>query len=356
MDVEIIFTGLCSFLNVNGQNATMTEPSVILVRTDDHSAHDMHETHDPKASSEKDLASSASTSASSSSPPGANAAAEPIVAPPAGDMEHIPYIAFNTTDAVLVDDATKQEPADLKPVFEAPNGRFLRLAGADPLPAAVLIEIVGVTPGQPTIDPSYADVVKKDDYWPEAKDKWNRAFVPEPAKNGKLNKPDKSAVVAFLRFGKGTISATRICPFLWHFDKPGGGVHEGNFAEEVIYSGFTHPGDDLVITLKYLDTEALVRTLRFSPKVADQEKLRIFIGNNVEGDMDNSVNRLIPGSINPTGHHFSFLNQVASIETAGPIPSALTPKVPPPPPPPEFGSGGIGGVCGPNNSSGGPPP
>lgn len=217
----------------------------------------------------------------------------------------------------------------------------------------MLIDIEGDTAGKPTVDPSYAKVVMKDKYWPQAKDKWNRDFVPEQGKNGILNKPSKSGVVAFVRFGNGKISADRICPFFWHFDIPGGVFLEDNFAEEVIYSGFTHPGDDVVITLKALDTEALVRTLRFSPKAPGQAKLTIFIGNNVEGDMDNSVTRLPPSSINPTGHHFTFLNQVASasVVTAAPIPTAgAVPNKPPLPP--GGGGGGIGGVCGPNNAGG----
>ncbi|HEV7425792.1 MAG TPA: hypothetical protein VGQ46_05455 [Thermoanaerobaculia bacterium] len=349
MDVEIVFTGLCSFLNVNGQNETMTEPSVIIVRTDDHAGHDMPG---------MDLSSvSSSTSVTGSGPPTSDAAAGANPPHAAGSHEHIPYIAFDTTNATLVDDATGAEPADLAPVVDAPNGRFLRLAGAAPLPEAVLIGIEGDTPGKPTVDPSYAKVVMKDKYWPQAKDQWNRDFVPEPAKNGISNKPSKSAVVAFLRFGQGKIYADRICPFFWHFDIPGGGSLEDNFAEEVIYSGFTHPGDDVVITLKTLDTEDLVRTLRFSPKVAGQAKLTIFIGNNVEGDMDNSINRLPPSSINPTGHHFAFLNQVAaaSLKTSGPIPTAGA--VPGKPPlPPGGGGGGIGGVCGPQNAGGPPPP
>lgn len=109
MDVEIVFTGLCSFLNVNGQNLTMTEPSVILVRTDDHTRHDMLDMHPASVLS--------GNSISGASAPAADAVAG-AVPPGAGSHEHIPYIAFDITNATLVDDATGKEPVDL-----APRGR-----------------------------------------------------------------------------------------------------------------------------------------------------------------------------------------------------------------------------------------
>jgi hypothetical protein len=399
MDAEIVFTGLASFLNVSGQDNTMTEPSVILVRTDDHADHVMNMdamgemggtigltsavangssgtsagttvnttvstvTTSAASSVSTTVSVSVTTSPSSSdsdsssggSPRGPVAADPAPVPPDAVSLVHIPFIAFNTATVTVVDVATGQEPAEMTPVNGAPASKFLRLAGAAPLPTAVLIEIVGDTPGLPTVDVSYANVVRKDDYWPQAKDEWNRDFVPAPGVNGK---PSSSGVVAFLRFGKGRISADRICPFRWHFDIPGGGVHEGNFAEEVVYSGFTHPDNHVDITLKDLDTEQVVRTLRFSPVVADQ-KVTIFIGNNVEEDMSNSVHRLSPRIIDTTGksgHHFAFLNRVASLKTPGPTPTVFAMPHLPATPIPGTGSGSVGGACGPNNSGGPPPP
>src|SRR5690349_11452901 len=194
MDVEVVFTGLCAFLNVNATNESMPDPSVILVRGDDHDMPGM-----PGMSSNNDNAPK---------------------------HMHVAFIAY--------DSKTTKVSADPDVAFEdvqqAQTFKFLRLDG-------VQVQIEGDDPGTPNLpDNSYRDLVaRKDEYWPEVKNKWNRDYVPEPAMG---KKPSKTAVAAYLRFGsKGNITAGKVSPFPWQFPKLDGTFYIGNFAEEVVYSG-----------------------------------------------------------------------------------------------------------------------
>jgi hypothetical protein len=310
MEAEIIFSGLCSFINVRDANNTMTEPSVIVVRTTPRLPQD-----DPP-------------------PPAPEGEPEP--------KEHIPYIAFRTAN-VKVD--VLEGGFEFEKVPKAPGFQLLRLDGVE-------LKIEGNPPANPTVHDSYDRVVKKDDYWPEAKDLWDRDFVPEPAQDGgPLNRPKKSAVVGFMRFGAGRIAAGRIAPVEWSFARQGAPPHRGRFAEEVIYSGFPHgDGTDVVIRLEDLETGESRGRLRFSPRTPKDDKVTLFVGNNDEEDIDNAVQRRIPSDV-PDNDHFKYLNRVAKLNDDGPIPLVVRPSVYSPAGP-RSGGGSSSGPCGPHSSNG----
>lgn len=368
MDVEIVFSGLCTFHNVRDINPTMPEPSVILIRTD----------NEPSAESIAAAGSrSPAASLSSVSLKSARVSAvlegrrertredidrkrseliqrqiaegNPQRAARSGEAKcsqtsagatvedtdvHIPYLAFNVGNA-SVDDPTGFVDVDFAPGF-----KLLQLNGVE-------IVIQNDPPGTPTVDPSYDSVLKKDNYWPEAKDLWNRDFV--PVRGGK---PKKTAVAGWMRFGGGTISSDQLCPVAWKFDaRPGFPQLSGFFNLEVIYSGFPHSGNTIVIELRDLETGILIRDpLVFSPVSSTQEKLTLFIGNADPCDVDNALLRA-PLADMPDNDHFRFLNRVASISDPGILPtivrppsSAKTKRRPP--------GGFSSGPCGPTSSNG----
>lgn len=318
MEAEIVYSGLCSFLNVrNNHGDQMPEPSVILVRAD--VPIDPDEVLGPRALPHKQKQARARTIALTGDVKEATAAG----------AEHIPYIAFDTATTVVDSDEGFQ-PVPMT------DEQFLYFR----LPVGVEIRIPTLAPGDPTIDPSYDQLAKKDEYWPEAKDQWNRDYVPF---KGGLPKP--SVVVAFMRFGQGILSASRLCPAKWEFPKVGGGVRmSGQFAEEAIYSGFAHDGTVVMELVTLEEPRTVVRTLRFTPIDESVEKLSLFIGNDDRQDMDNAVQRRQPISVGE-GDHFKFLNKVASIK-GGPVPRIdLTGMTLP-----KDAGGGSAGACGPHSS------
>jgi hypothetical protein len=225
--------------------------------------------------------------------------------------------------------------------------KFLRLDGYQ-------IEIENNPPGTPAQpDMTYHDlVVKKDDYWPEATNKWNESFVPKP-NSGK--KPSKDSVMAYLRLGNGKITAGKVCPFPWQFPKIDGGFHTGNFAEHVFYTDFPHSGEEVIVKLSDLATGALIRTLRFSA-LPGKDTISIFVGNNPIDDVGAAVDRKPSQSIRRDGSHFKFLNRVAHPDVMGAATGGPTPKILDAPPGHQDGPSGTGGACGPENGNGAPPP
>jgi hypothetical protein len=198
--------------------------------------------------------------------------------------------------------------------------------------------------------------VRKDDYWPEVRNEWNRDYVPHAG-----SRPKKSAAKVFMRFGAGTVSADRISQVEWAFPMRDGGVYHGHFAEEVIYSGFAHPEEAVVLTLSdLLDGEpdghhmqaqaAPPRTLRFTLRSGcSAQKLTLFVGNLMASDMEPAVRREVTTRARP-GDHFKYLNRVAAPQYGdGPLPLALNP----PESNVDDGCGGSGGICGPGSGNGG---
>jgi hypothetical protein len=186
-------------------------------------------------------------------------------------------------------------------------------------------------------------MVKKDQYWPEAANLFNRDYVPLRGEQ-----PKRSAVVGFMRFGSGTIAAGNLSPLEWKFERPGKDPLIGKFAEEMVYRDFPHSDREVVLRLLDVETRAFIRELRFTPILPEMNELTLFIGNNDSDDIDNAVQRRIAVDIRDNVH-FKFLNRVASIPDPGRIPKVIRPngRVDP------DQLGGVStGPCGPTSSNG----
>jgi hypothetical protein len=362
MNAEIVFTGLCSFLNPSGTNPKMPGPSVILVQTKRHPGHgvqgnaaitaDAGHQHaaaglriqndiriDGNLCTQDEVRVRTEVLFKGKGDGNVNqgsALVGPVEQFPMPEVcrvtpmqEHVAYIAYKAAD-VQVDD-----PSGFLDVPNAAGFKYLPLDGHE-------IAIEGNAPGTPDVQPRYHQCVpKKDVYWPESiKDKFDPDYVPPP---GSGLTPKKSAVVAYMRFGNGKIDAGRAGEFTAQFKKSDGMVaHQGEFAEEVIYSDFPHTPDHVKITLSDLETGAFVRSLDFT-LVAPDRPLRLFIGNHPVDDIDLAVRQQSFGK--PAhGCHFAFLNAVAG-QGAGPIPMPF-------PPPADGIGGGAGALCGPGHANG----
>ncbi|HEV7921276.1 MAG TPA: hypothetical protein VGR02_10865 [Thermoanaerobaculia bacterium] len=304
MKVEVVMTGLCSLLNVRDNHGEdMVEPSVILVRTD------------------------------VNCPPGTPGPGFPPQLLNSNHHEHLPFIAFNGEEMDV------DRRGDFDDVKEAPGFLF------SALPEAVEIVFPGAPQGKPRVLKSYDLIVKKDHYWPDAKNQWNRAYV--PTKGGR---PSKDAVAAFLRFHQGDIGGGRLCPFEWSFQDEVGRTFTNQFAEEAIYT-FEQGDEDIVVKFVALDDESETKVLKFTPRRNKEDSIpdqTLFIGNNMMEDIAVAVLRQPPGSVKQ-GDHFKFLNMVADDTLTGaPFPSVgkrIGRK-------PSGGGGGSAGACGPHSSNG----
>lgn len=295
-EVEIVFTGLCSFLNLRNLNGTMPDPSVILPRT-------------PQ------------------------------------DVPHVPFIAFDKREVAVQTDGPPFETVKFTNddfLFRAFNGQEL-----------IIREDV---PGWPNILASYDLIAKKDIYWPEARNRWNRDFV--PAEN---DKPKSAKVAAFMYFGGGTISAERMTDFPWKFRaEEGTPPVRGYYAQELVYRIYPYrpPGpatiqdipafDTLTITIRSLDDPAQQETCTFTCKRPDVHKIKLWIGNNDKDDIHRALLRL--SSRPRRAVHFKYLNDVSDIDGIGPVPTPLVPRVMFPVQGPDDGTGSDTGYCGPHNA------
>jgi hypothetical protein len=290
MKAEIVITGLCSMLNPEGKNSTMGDPSFIAVQTP--------HCHIPGYAVD----------------------------------HHVAYLAFDSTK-VRVDSAS-----GFMRVPQALQFLYLPLNGVE-------IAIGGLLPGLPLAGPSYAKVVRKDDYWPEAKDQWNRDYVPQFG-----DKPKKAAAKAWMRFGGGDLSADRISKVQWEFTRKDGTKYADYFAEEIVYTNFIDPSaSELVIEIQDLEAGASVtpRRLRFTP-VRDGGAVTLIIGNNIKSDMAGAVKRLVTVTSAP-GDHFKYMNAVAGGgHVDGPIPVPVHPS---PSSPSKVGGGENSGPCGPGSGN-----
>jgi hypothetical protein len=302
MQVEVIFTGLCSLLNVRDNHGDeMVEPSVILVRTD--------------------VPTDPGTPGPDYEDPGP------------GDHTHIAFLAFSPKEL------TVDTPGDFKPVPEGPPFLYVPLHG-------VVIAIKGVQDGPPTVLASYDTIAKKDDYWPDAKNQWNRGYVPR-----KRGMPSKDCVDAFFRFGKGYVGGGRLCPFEWRFKDPKDRYYTNQFAEEAIYT-FDRADGEIVVRLADLADRNTFREYRFFPVLDGNGKPpnfhTFFLGNNMKEDMGKAVLRKGADKM-VDGDHFRFLNNVAA-SVGGPFPSK-GPRITKPTSP-SGGGGGTSGACGPHSGNG----
>lgn len=311
MDVEIIYTGLCVFLNLEKKNATMGDPSVILVRTDHH-RHDHPETHSHQPWTPLPDAQT--------------------------EHEHIPFLAYDksTTEVISGKDADWQPIADTNYLYVPLSGVELSIAEDD-------------RKGPFVVDGSYDNkVVKKDDYWPAAKDQWNRAYVPE-----RSNKPKSMVVAGFMRFHTGHIRAGKTTNQEWKFkvDGKSSSVHQQRFAFDVVYSKVPHGEGRITILETCLECGHLKHSHKFHPKVSG-EKVTLFVGNNMQHDMKYAVMRR--QAPNPAiGKHFVFINKIADATMGlgdGPIPEPDIPVIEGGIPNEEESSG-TDGYCGPANGN-----
>lgn len=287
MEAEIVITGLCSILNPKGDNSDMGEPAVILVQTG-HS-HSIN-------------------------------------------LDHIAFIAFNADEVDVTGAGTLVDVKKGKPF------KYMTIAGVE-------LVIEDNPPSIPTVDSTYSDsVAHRDEYWPEAKGFFDPDYVP-PIKK----RPKKTAVKAWMRFGKGTISASRVSEIPWRFTQADGSTFQDYFAEEVVYSGFPHSTDAVKIQLKDLENGADAGARVFTLKNPSSGKLTLIIGNSLEDDMAGAVFREITKFVKkPYADHFEFLNNVAGAG-AGPVPTAINPLGGSTDP-----GGGSGGACGPGSGNGKP--
>jgi hypothetical protein len=334
VEVDMVFFGLCSFLNLNSSNSSMGEPSVILIRTD----------------------------------------AEAVALNPAllgsGTLTvHTPFMAFDSK-TVRVDDATGFNSVK-PPVIARENlanfdfpGKLRRAASFRYLPLAnAELTIQNAPGGALTVDPSYAKIAKKDVYWPGTANQWNRDFVPKATQ-----KPSSSVVAVFLRFGGGTIYAGHISKNKWEFRfQPEDTIstHKDTFAREVHYK-FPIQDGELLIGIGALDDPTKPpKLLRFSPVVANGSPMTIWIGNSTERGIAFATQHVSPRRIGDGGH-FVFLNQVVKAAPAlgvGPIPYEIAPQSATATPAKtaeaenaeEPGGEDETGFCGPHNANGGPP-
>jgi hypothetical protein len=305
-DVDrIIFQGLCCFMNVGNDNPTMGKSSVIAVRADGHGhAH----------------------------------------AGQADDHFHVAYIAF---------DASKASVDDHAGFSTVPQAIRFEMLALNELNGVKGLEVLidGNPAATPTVNPSYDELVaSKDEYWPDAKDKWNSDFV--PAGGGK---PKASRVAFYMPFGLGTIESGAQQDREWAFRIKGGvkngEEYKGKFAREVHYSDFPHSGNGITVIFNSLDTGAEVKRLTFTPRVGFT-RVTLMVGSNTPNDLDSAMFRhntkakMKPEQTVVRAEHFAMLNQVADPALgAGPIPEAVGGVEPGPLDGP--GGGFQDGFCGP---------
>jgi hypothetical protein len=383
MDAQIIFAGLCSFLNLDRAkpNPKMPEPSVILVRSSGAGGHQGND-HMGMADGAREAMGTKPGGAgtvSQASQHGANIRAEwyvdsvahissvevdstvkiaftdhpttpgnPAPPPPAPspEVKHIAFIAFNS------DDVTVDPPTDFIPVKGAENFQYLPLDGVE-------LKIKDDTDGNLLIDPNYSQVACKDAFWPGAIDKWDRHFVPAPRVGKACLQPSKSAVTVFMRFGSGKIAAGKSTSEKWRFlidddvqrNEFYGGVAGTNFAREVVYSDIRNRGS-VTIVVSDIESGAPATTPErtFKPKDG-RTQMMLFIGNNVEPDIANVVLRKDVETASQ-GDHFIYLNRIAGVSSVGPLPKRVS-GTPVAGVKGETPGGGQNGYCGPDNGNGG---
>jgi hypothetical protein len=293
-EIEIVFTGLCCFLNLRNRNKTMGDPSVILVHT-----------------------------------------------PNTPGIKHIPYIAFEKSQ-ITVDppgDATFQTLMATPPQNVPTNYMYRALKGVE-------LHIEDDMPGTPEVTPSYDFVARKDDYWPYAKDQWNDQYVTAPGDN-----PDPASVEVLMRFGGGAISAERITDFEWIFrDQSGQPALPAYYAQEVLYRIYPSKKPELRLHLTPLEDDGTAEEVLVFKPGGPYTKIKIWIGNSDDKQIDKAVLRVNP-PVPDKGIHFEYLNRVASVAQKGPIPEPhyATGRFPVS----GGGAGGDTGYCGPSNGDGG---
>lgn len=321
MEVELVFAGLTTFVNVDNADESVLGPSAMLLNAD---------YEGPHATSEKIHGHHHGGEL-----PPTNAG----VPNTHENMTHIPFIAFDSRLA-SVDDGDGFEPVE-----EAAPFLFLDLNKY--YPDGVEISINSHLRYIPTIDGTFGNIASRSIYWPESIGQWNYECVPLAGE-----RPKKEAVKAFLRFGGGKLAAGRICPYKWKFTKLNGDTIIRNFAEEATYS--YRETEEASVTIDLFDLETKrdedtlpLRTMIFTPYEVATRDLTLFIANSMLGDMDDVVHRQRSKSSVGTSSHFYIFNNVVDVGQA----AEPKPPVGVKPENIEDGGGGAGGpdggICGP---------
>jgi hypothetical protein len=299
MELEIVISGVCALVNLDNQDETVIGPSVILLNANPRNIPIPKHGHSGHFHVQ-------------------------------GDLDHIPYLAYDSR-RVAVHNAT-----GFNPVPNADPFKFLRLHGTE-----IVIESDS---GIPIVDPTYENVISNDLYWPEAKGYWNHDVV---ARRGE--RPLKTAVSSMMLFGRGRVSAGRLCPFKWKFTTTRGKTISRHFAEEAIYTFEQTERERFVIKLRNLEyPNKPIRSMRFWPRQAGG-KVTLFLGNNIKADMAASVRRRRPKPDTGPSHHFLYFNSVVDPALV-PVPLPPTAVAVPANCGPFMGGGGVdGGICGPKS-------
>lgn len=216
-ELEIVFPGLCSFINMRNCNGTLPPPCVVLPQTPD-------------------------------------------------AMKHIPFIAFGKADVRV---EKLRGSANFTDVEFAPDFSYLPLNGVD-------IRLLEDLRGFPRVLRSYELIAHKDDYWPEAKNCWDERYFP-----GEDGRPDEHVVAAFMPIGGGTIAAERLTDFEWEFrNEDGLPTTREHYAQEVIYRIYPFRHENITLVLTRFDRSAKEPDVfRFYSQRKNVKKIKLWIGN-----------------------------------------------------------------------------
>src|ERR1051326_214645 len=258
--VEIIIAGLCTILNVKSEYNTLPEPSMIAVRT-------------------------------------------------GCGIPHIPFVGWdsNKVNTTIISGAF-----DLKDVEGTTSGseRYFVLDGER-------LELNSDPQGKPDVT-GYGGVASYFQYSRSpVSTNWDRCYIP---KSGE--RPDKKCVAAFMLFGTGKLTTGAFTPFDIEFrDYLGPTTYPFSFPREVIYT--TKSVDDsgypsVTVALHDLKTDAVLRAIKFTAKQANAD-VQLFVGNDVEGDMANVVERwkTEPTPTSAAGLHFYALRLAVKNQFVG---------------------------------------
>src|SRR5215212_882898 len=143
MDVEIVFSGICSFVNLDGDDESIIGPSVILLKADDAHFPGGHDHPLPGCEHDEDRHHHHETDCKKG--------CEKKI-----DNQHIAFLAYDSR-RVSVDD-----PDGFVDLPEAKSFQFLPLVN-------VQVKIADDDVGVPIVDASYSNVITREMYWPESK-------------------------------------------------------------------------------------------------------------------------------------------------------------------------------------------
>lgn len=324
MEIEFVYSGICNFINIKNDDESIIGPSVILIKADDQRLPLGHVHGGNGNGNGKPPEHEHSLPAPQ---PPASGAGVPERTP---DNNHIPYLAFDTRLATVADDT------GFNPVRHAPSFNFLKIDDME-------LQIDGHGVGVPIIDPTFHNIIGNDAFGLETRGRYNPDAVP-----ARGDRPKKSLITSWMRFGSGKISGGRLCPFKWKITKVNGDVISRHFAEEAVYSFEETELPELCVSLVDLEDKSTVRRrLVFKPKPGNP-KLTLFVGNNIESDMDSAVGRRRPAGAPSRAGHFAFFNNILSNGSAEVL---QLPEIVTPPGPGGSGGGGgaDGGICGPKD-------